>query len=277
MKPAPLAALEEVEWRVDGEPSTRDGKSTCRFVPYLDARYLASLLDEWVGNENWSDVYEPTTFAGKEAMWCRLSLRVGDEWIGKTDIGVPSQWEGQKGAVSDAFKRAACLKWGAGRNVYDLPTLYAHCRTFTSKGRVQAAADGQRTLDDITRQLKARGFDASGGRVADTPDPEPEVAPFVSADNAAALREKCEALGVDVAEAVRLATNGRTELAEEVRTSEIRAVKESVDRLTPAENSRPDGGSAVPDEKGEVASTSDLNPHGTGDGATSPVPPGAAA
>lgn len=62
-----------------------------------------------------------------------------------------------------------------------------------------------------------------------------EPAPFVSAENAQALRDKCESLGVDVFEAVKLGTSGRTEQPEEVRIDEISAVKKAVDGLTPAD------------------------------------------
>ncbi len=170
MKPAPLAPLDQVEWRVDSEPYDRNGKTTCRFVPYIDAALIAKLLDEWVGPENWSDKYEVATVAGKEAMWCTLGVRCGEAgWVTHTDIGEPSNMAAQKGAVSDAFKRAACLKWGVGRNVYDLPTLYARCRTVTGGGKTRAAADGKATLDDLLRQLKVLGFDVDGGKVADSP------------------------------------------------------------------------------------------------------------
>lgn len=162
---APAAPLKEVEWRVDGKPVEEQGKDPrCRFVPYLDAVIIATLLDQWVGPENWVDTYETMTVAGKEAMWCRLSIRVGDEWVTKTDIGVPSSFEPQKGAVSDAFKRAACLKWGVGRNVYDLPTLWAPCRTFTTPKGVQGVAN-KNTLPALLAQLKDRGFDDAAGKV----------------------------------------------------------------------------------------------------------------
>ncbi len=68
-----------------------------------------------------------------------------------------------------------------------------------------------------------------------TPAPRrAEPSPFVSAENAATLRERCETLDLSVAEVVKLGTNGRTELAEEVRIDEIKQVKEAMDLLTPA-------------------------------------------
>lgn len=164
---APSVDLSRVEWRVDGRPTGDGNNARCRFVPYLDARDIASLLDEWVGPGGWSDSYETGDISGKVAVWCHLAIKVGDEWVTKTDVGVPSQFESQKGAVSDAFKRAGCLKWGVGRNVYELPTLWAPCRV-DAKGN---AWPNDKSLPDIAKQLKglARLGD-EGGRVAAVPD-----------------------------------------------------------------------------------------------------------
>lgn len=159
---APSVPLARVEWRVDGKPTGDASDTRCRFVPYLDARDIAELLDDWVGPANWCDHYEAGVIDGKPAMWCHLSIRVGDEWVTKTDVGVPSNFEGQKGAVSDAFKRAGCLKWGVGRNVYELPTLWAPCRV-DQKGN---AWPNERSLGSIRSQLRQAGLDDQGGRVS---------------------------------------------------------------------------------------------------------------
>jgi len=183
--PAPNAPLEKIEWRADGPPSTNRDPPTARFVPYVGAATVAALLDLWVGPDGWADVYEAAKVDGKEAMWCRLSLRGADgSWVTKTDIGVPSNVEAQKGAVSDAFKRAACLKWGVARNVYDLPTLWAPCRVFQKAGKPQAAPT-DRTLPHLLGELKRLGFgdvgvtrleahdDAADGDEARPPPAEP--------------------------------------------------------------------------------------------------------
>lgn len=163
--------LEQVEWRVDSEPYERNGRTSCRWVPYLNAPIVARLLDEWVGPDGWSDSYDSGTLAGKEVLWCHLDIG----GVVKSDVGVPSNTEAQKGMVSDAFKRAACLKWGVGRNVYDLPTLWAVCGSRNGKNDKKIATETPETLPDILRQLKTRGFDAEGGRVRDEPE-ESELA-----------------------------------------------------------------------------------------------------
>lgn len=56
----------------------------------------------------------------------------------------------------------------------------------------------------------------------------------VSAENAEALRERCATLGLEVVEVVKLGTSGRTTDPGQVLRSEVRAIKEAIDTLTPA-------------------------------------------
>lgn len=66
-------------------------------------------------------------------------------------------------------------------------------------------------------------------------EPEPPASErTVSATNAAAIRDKATAAGLEVAEVVRLGTNGRTQDPAEVLLSEVPAVREAMDNLTPA-------------------------------------------
>jgi hypothetical protein len=169
LKNAPDVPLSKVEWRVDGRPY----KSRVRVVPYIDARDVAEMLDEWVGPANWKDKYSDHPIAGKPAEMCMLSVRVGDEWVTKQDVGVPSNFESQKGTVSDAFKRVATIKWGVGRNVYELPAdIWVPCDVKDDKAYLN-----DKSLPAIHEELRKRGFgDVQGGRVANDPEPvaEPE-------------------------------------------------------------------------------------------------------
>lgn len=90
----------------------------CECVAYIDARQVMDLLDEVVGPENWQDRYYDV---GKN-VYCELAIRIGDEWVRKSDCGTESQFEGEKGQASDAFKRAA-VKWGIGRFLYALDPI----------------------------------------------------------------------------------------------------------------------------------------------------------
>jgi hypothetical protein len=77
-------------------------------------------LDEVIGMENWKDCYAETA-SGR--LICTLKVRIDGEWIGKTDGAGDTNVEGEKGAISDAFKRAA-VKWGIGRYLYYLPAKW---------------------------------------------------------------------------------------------------------------------------------------------------------
>jgi hypothetical protein len=94
-------------------------------LAYIDARDVMQRLDEAVGCENWKDEY---VFIGSRNM-CKLSVRIGDEWVYKMDGAADTNIEGEKGGISDAFKRAA-VKWGVGRELYKYKFRYAPVDTF---------------------------------------------------------------------------------------------------------------------------------------------------
>lgn len=106
----------EVKWK----PQTVKGDRALA-VAFIDARVVQERLDDVLGLGAWQDDYE---FLPNNSVVCRLRVRLGDEWITKTDVGSPSEQpdEGDrtKAAVSDALKRAA-VKYGVGRYLYRLP------------------------------------------------------------------------------------------------------------------------------------------------------------
>lgn len=106
-----------IHWRVG---STTKDKQKGMALAYIDARDVMKRLDEVLGAANWSDTYDETP-TGR--LICRLSIRINDEWIMKSDGAGDTNVEGEKGAISDAFKRAA-VKWGVGRYLYYLPAVW---------------------------------------------------------------------------------------------------------------------------------------------------------
>lgn len=101
----------DVYWRID-----RSYGSWARVLCYVDARAVMDRLDGSVGPENWQDSYVETA-KGKNI--CKLSICINGQWIAKSDGAGDTSFEGDKGGLSDAFKRAA-VKWGIGRHLYDL-------------------------------------------------------------------------------------------------------------------------------------------------------------
>lgn len=112
---APYPAA-EIEWRVG---STNKDKTSGLALAYLTARHVMDRLDEVCGPANWSDRYE---FHGSRTV-CYLSIRIDGEWVTKADGAGDSDVEAEKGAISDALKRAA-VKWGIGRYLYDLGNIW---------------------------------------------------------------------------------------------------------------------------------------------------------
>ncbi len=108
---------ELISWRVGA--TTKDKKKGIALA-YIDARDVMRRLDEVLGPDNWMDTYIESP---KGRVFCTLSLRIDGEWISKTDGAGDSDVEAEKGAISDAFKRAA-VKWGIGRYLYDMPAVW---------------------------------------------------------------------------------------------------------------------------------------------------------
>lgn len=98
---------------------------------YKDARCDMRILDETVGAENWQREH----YEVKGNMFCRVgincvrheALKEGltefHEWVWKSDCGVESNTEKEKGEASDSFKRA-CFNWGIGRELYTAPFIW---------------------------------------------------------------------------------------------------------------------------------------------------------
>ena len=92
-----------IHWRVGGKGTV---------LAYLDARDVMKRLDDVCG-DYWQVEYP---FEG----CCRIGIKIGDEWVWRSNGAGETKIEGEKGRYSDAFKRAAVL-WGVGRYLHYLP------------------------------------------------------------------------------------------------------------------------------------------------------------
>lgn len=100
---------------------------------YKNARVDMNILDETVGAENWQREH----YECKGNLFCRVGIcckmnidqsgNDGDilspSWVWKSDCGVESNTDAQKGEASDSFKRA-CFNWGIGRELYSSPFIW---------------------------------------------------------------------------------------------------------------------------------------------------------
>ena len=86
---------------------------------YKDARCDMNILDETVGQMNWTRSHT------RENANCIVSIWDKDKnmWISKEDTGTESNTEKEKGLASDSFKRA-CFNWGIGRELYTSPFIW---------------------------------------------------------------------------------------------------------------------------------------------------------
>lgn len=113
---------EIVEWRPG---SMTQDKTKAKALAYIDARDVMIRLDGAVGPASWQDRYE---FHGARTV-CYLSLCIDGVWITKADGAGDSDVEAEKGAISDAFKRAA-VKWGIARYLYDIDSPWVRISKF---------------------------------------------------------------------------------------------------------------------------------------------------
>ena len=87
---------------IEVRPATiKDGKA--KMLLYIDSRAATTLLDETVGNLNWqSEFYEVNN-----KVICKIGIFDEERniWIWKSDTGSESNVEGEKGQISDCYKR----------------------------------------------------------------------------------------------------------------------------------------------------------------------------
>lgn len=140
---------DRISWRAG---MATNGKALA--LAYIDARDVQDRLDTVCGPENWQNRY---THATDKKTVCEIGIRISGEWIWKADGAGDSDIEAEKGALSDAFKRAA-VKWGIGRYLYDLDSPWVPCE-MTDKGKFR------RFTDDPWKYVK-------GARAAPPPPPK---------------------------------------------------------------------------------------------------------
>jgi len=91
-----------------------------KLLLYKNARVDMNILDETVGPLNWQRDYHKEG----ELLFCKIGIKhpKTGEWIWKTDTGSPTEYDAEKGWVSDAFKRTAVC-FGIGRELYTGPKI----------------------------------------------------------------------------------------------------------------------------------------------------------
>ena len=112
-----LGKLKEPFQKIHFRPKTCNNGSVL-LLAYLDSRDVMKRLDDVFGI-NWECEYKEI----KGSLFCGITIWSDGLKITKWDCGTVSEVEAEKGESSDSFKRAA-VKFGIGRYLYYLPTLF---------------------------------------------------------------------------------------------------------------------------------------------------------
>ena len=117
---------QEIQWRV--QRLKRDGTSGMALA-YVNVRQVQDRLNTVMGS-NWQTKHE--VFANKTI--CHSGLKFDNEWVLRSDGAGDTQFEAEKGGISDSTKRAA-VSFGIGRHLYDLPSIWVKCQSKESGGK----------------------------------------------------------------------------------------------------------------------------------------------
>jgi hypothetical protein len=122
---------DRISWRVG---STTADKKRGMALAYIDARDVMERLDEVCGPGGWQCAYPHAT--GKTV--CSIGVKVENEWVWKSDGAGDTDFEADKGALSDAFKRAA-VRWGVGRYLYDVDAPWVEIEPMGKSFKIAAS------------------------------------------------------------------------------------------------------------------------------------------
>ena len=99
--PLPKSAI---EWRQDGKPFQRDGKTIARFVAFVGSAAVRERLDAIVPGE-WTLALEQLPTANDaDGVVCAMKARLSIRGIAREDVGLGRD---AKAAATDSLKRAA--------------------------------------------------------------------------------------------------------------------------------------------------------------------------
>jgi hypothetical protein len=135
-----------ISWRAQSVSAKNPEAPKAMALAYIDARDVMNRLDEVCGPDGWEDSYVETPLG---RVICTIRVRCGEQWVSKSDGAGKTDVEGDKGGISDAFKRAA-VKWGIGRYLYDMPTPWVACELYNGKWSKWTAA-GLAELERIAK------------------------------------------------------------------------------------------------------------------------------
>jgi hypothetical protein len=147
--------IDRISWRIG---PTNAEKTRGAALAYIDARDVRERLDEVCGPANWQNRYP---HANSKTV-CEIGIYIAErkEWVWKSDGAGDTDREAEKGALSDAFKRAAG-RWGIGQYLYDIPPAWVD---------IEPAGKSYRIKDTEMRRLTGALGNARQAPAAEPPD-----------------------------------------------------------------------------------------------------------
>jgi hypothetical protein len=140
-------------WRVQ---SYSKNKPVATVMAYIDQRDLMDVLDAYC-DYGWQKTYQE--IAGN--LFCSIGINMPDgttQW--RSDCGVESNQDAEKGRASDAAKRAG-VNWGVGRFLYDMKIQYVTTNAKKDAGNYPHCIDEQgKQIWDLTEHINNKNPDA---------------------------------------------------------------------------------------------------------------------
>lgn len=175
-----------ISWRVG---STNQAKTKGMALAYIDARDVMERLDQAIGAANWQCRYP---HAGQKTV-CEIGIYVGDgNWVWKADGAGDTDFEADKGALSDAFKRAA-VRWGIGRYLYDLSAPWVEIEPMGKSFRIKDDQMGK------LQKLLVMGNPAPASTAPAMPPKKDPLQPWKGPLTKTELQKRLRALTSDIA------------------------------------------------------------------------------
>ncbi len=151
---------DSIHWRA--QVLKKDGTSAMALA-YIDARDVMDRLDDVCGPSGWQSEHFD---AGSGRMGCKIGVFCPEEeygqWAWKSDGAGATNVEADKGAFSDAFKRAA-VSWGVGRYLYSLDAPWVPCSFTEYNGKKRWKDWTKSPWECLSPKVKAQTFHGPKG------------------------------------------------------------------------------------------------------------------
>jgi hypothetical protein len=134
----------DIEWRVGRLTKTGD----TMVLAYVNVRTVQDRLNEVMGCD-WQCKH--INYGVKTI--CHLGLKLDGEWVWRSDGAGDTQFEADKGGISDALKRAS-VAFGIGRHLYDLGNVFIKPTDFkkNKKGEYTKIPDPQKCWERVRQK-----------------------------------------------------------------------------------------------------------------------------